>query len=90
MLSLIRRVLWECNIKLCWIKNYYQGIKLNYSLEEARKILHEYHPMLDKSCYIETLVENRRSYDCSVIIPTYNNACFLKRCLESVLNQEKI
>ena len=58
------------------------------SLTEAYDLLENYSHNPKSSCYVSKDSKSVKDYDLTVIVPTYNNASFLKRCLDSIINQK--
>lgn len=58
------------------------------TLDEAYDLLEAYSPNPKTSCFFSGMTNPSREYDLTVIVPTYNNAAFLKRCLDSIFSQK--
>ena len=75
------------------IVQYKTGKNFEVTIEEAYKILDSFSPNPRKSCFIEGTILNKTynsrggGYDLSIIIPAYNTATYLERCINSILEQ---
>ena len=58
------------------------------SIEEAEKYINSLYPDVDNSCVCKNHVRRPPLFDLVVIIPVYNTAPFVARCLQSVLSQQ--
>lgn len=75
--------------KISKAKQFFEGNTVQVAVGEADKILNSYSQDPNSSCYID--MNNDvigGGTDLSIIIGTYNNERFLKRCLDSVFNQK--
>ncbi len=61
---------------------------INLSYEDAVTLLEKNNKNSKTSCIVKNGTQsNENHYQLSIIIPTYNNADFLNKCIESVLSQ---
>ncbi len=61
-------------------------IKTTLSIDEARNAISSFSPKPTGTCYTDNHINLQ--YDLQIIIPCYNVEKWVKRCLESVINQK--
>lgn len=69
-------------------KQLAQAGKMNLTMAQVNEALEAYSPNPNTSCYQEAAGVEKSKFDISVIVTTYNNEKFLKRCLDSILQQK--
>jgi hypothetical protein len=77
-----------CKVAYILLRPFGSQRKTMMTLEEAEAILQQIHTGSDKSCICNNHIEECPRYDLKVIVPAYNAERFIKRCLDSILNQE--
>lgn len=70
------------------INEYFASTKVNLSPEEANQILSSYYEDCENSCIRNRKHNFLNKPDLSIIIPTYNNANYIERAVESVIAQD--
>ncbi len=62
--------------------------KVKFSSSEAEKILNDFSPLPEGSSIKENSEKAEEKYDLQIIIPAYNAEKYLRKCLDSVVNQK--
>lgn len=70
------------------IIEYFASTKVNLSTEVANRILSSYYEDCENSCIRNRKHNFLNKPDLSIIIPTYNNANYIERAVESVITQD--
>lgn len=70
------------------INEHFASTKVNLSTEVANRILSSYYEDCENSCIRNRKHNFLNKPDLSIIIPTYNNANYIERAVESVIAQD--
>ena len=87
-MNIVSKVINRLEFEKCKIEQYKVGKKFDATLEEAYKRLELFSHNPKTSCYQrnKTIIP-QGGYDVSVIVPVYNTASYLKRCIDSIVDQ---
>ena len=82
-MNIVSKVINRLEFEKCKIEQYKVGKKFDATLEEAYKRLELFSHNPKTSCYQrnKTIIP-QGGYDVSVIVPVYNTASYLKRCID--------
>ena len=86
-MNIVSKVINRLELEKCKIEQYRVGKKFDATLEEAYEKLEMFSHNPKASCYRDNKKMIRGGYDLSVIVPVYNTAAYLKRCIDSIVDQ---
>ena len=89
-MNIVSKVINRLELEKCKIEHYRVGKKFDATLEEAYKRLELFSSNPKTSCYRadeKMIIRGGAEYDLSVIVPVYNTEVFLKRCIDSIVDQ---
>lgn len=86
-MNIVSKVINRLELEKCKIELYRVGKKFDATLEEAYEKLEMFSHNPKASCYRDNKKMIMGGYDLSIIVPVYNTAAYLKRCIDSIVDQ---